>query len=229
MLRILQPLTLPQARLQDGRIVVLGRIHKDFIVRVYERPQSVRPGLHNTGVLSIASRTADAETDEVPWGPLVQQLQLPLGTGLVDSIFVPSCFTSSLAVFFVDDIAENKPIGRLLRFCLDGKQPLNKLAVYSARVPLPMDTSVRLVGIGATGCRAVWMEHSLETTRSRLMKMELGWDSAGQLEVVHGVLLPPDSPLPFSTDACHMLAFDEATCRLCLGFWDGSIHVVDFL
>ena len=88
---------------------------------------------------------------------------------------------------------------------------------------------MRLAGIGVTGSRAVWMEHSLETTRSRLMKLEFGRTTRGDVEMFHGVLLGPDPPLPFSTDACHMLAFDEATCRLCLGLWDGSLRVVDFL
>lgn len=137
-------------------------------------------------------------------------------------------FTSWLTVFVVDDVTENKPVGRILRFCLDGQQCSDKSVTHCARISLPTDTSVRLVGLGVTGSRAVWMEHSLETTRSRVMKMELGRNSKGKIEVFQGALLPSDPPLPFLTDTCHMLAFDEATCRLCLGLWDGSVHVVDY-
>ena len=233
-LRITQPMTLPQARLQDEHIIVFGRVNHDFIVRVYSLPSSFRRGRYGCtqdwSHFSPASRDTDAETEEVGWGPVLKQLQLPLGMGLVDSIFVPSHFTSSLALFIVDNmpLLEPGPVGRLLRFCLDDKRDPRTPAVHSARVALPSDTSVRLVGIGATGRRAVWMENSLETTRSRLMKMELGETSDGTLEAFRGVLLPSDPPLPFSMDACHMLAFDEATCRLCLGLWDGSLHVVDF-
>ncbi len=119
----------------------------------------------------------------------------------------------------------NDELGRIIHFPFDkpSKPPRD------IEVPLPADISIRLVGIGASGRRAVWMEHSLETTRSRIMKLEVEKTESGGLELYHGELLPPDSPLPFSTDACHMFAFDEATCRLCLGLWDGSLYIVDFM
>ena len=208
-------------------MIVFGRVNEDFVVRVYELPSTILRG--SCGEPHTSTLHAVQEEAEIEWGPMLQQLQVPLGTSLVDSIYVPSRFTSALAVFVVDDRYENQPIGRILSYSLDDHKWGTRQAVRSDIMCLPVDTSVRLVGVGATGFRAVWMEYSFETTRSRLMKMEFGLNSEGELEIYHGVLLPADPPLPFSMDACHMLAFDEATGRLCLGLWDGGLHVVDFL
>lgn len=219
-----QPLTVPQARLQDERVIVFGCVGEVFVVRIYELPPTIPRGRRGESHTHGPCAGTDVE-----WGTLLQQLQIPLGTGLMDSIYVPRQLTSALAVFVVDDREENNPIARILTFSLDDKQWAAGSAVRTDSVRLPVDSSVRIVGVGATGFRAVWTEYNFETTRSRLMKMEFGMNSEGKLEIYHGVLLPADPPLPFSMDSCCTLAFDETTGRLCLGLWEGGLHVVDFL
>lgn len=205
-------------------MIVSGCVDEDFVVRIYELPPMIPRGRrgesHTNGLC--------AGTD-VEWGTLLQQLQIPLGTDLADSIYLPRQSTSALAVFVVDDREENSPIGRILTFSLDDKTWAAGSAVRSESVRLPVDSSLRIIGVGATGFRTVWTEYNFETTRSRLMKMEFGMNSEGKLEINHGVLLPADPPLPFSMDSCCALAFDETTGRLCLGLLEGELRVVDFL
>ncbi len=77
----------------------------------------------------------------------------------------------------------------------------------------------------------VWLEHDLESGRNRVMKFEAGGMDNGRSEsqILHGLLLPPQPDLPFALNACNALAFDEVTGRLCLAFYDGSLHVLDFV
>lgn len=208
-----QPIALPQARLQGNRMLVFGYCRRDFMVQIYELPPAFATGL--------ARRTSP---DAVEWGTLVLQHQHPLASNLMDTVHIPPVSSTHLTIMVFNEGDMNQPSAQVVRFPLRDR----KAAVTSSRVPLPLDTSIRSVSIGTTGRRAVWMEHNLDSTRSRLMKLELGGTAEEKPELHYGVLLPPDPPLPFSTDACHSLAFDEATCRLCLGLWDGSLHVVDF-
>lgn len=210
-----QPIPLPQARVQNGRMIVFGYRRKEFVVRIYELP-------------SWLSQGAQARED-VTWGKLVSQRSYPLGKGMIDTVHIPSLSVHHLTIMVFNESDPSQPSARVVCFPLDDEGSSPPPRVTNARVPLPLDTSIRSVSIGTTGRRAVWMEHNLDTTRTRLMKMELGSVHDGTPELFHGILLPPDAPLPFSTDACHSLAFDEATCRLCLGLWDGSLRVVDFL
>lgn len=181
--------------------------------------------------LSTSSDTALA------WGPLVGEVMYTgskLNTLFPEPKTVPPVSSQTLAFVVVSDSQAN-----LVRFPLTTRSKPNTPSTSPEKPrshPLPVvlrpDTSIRLVGVGSSGRRAVWMEHDLETTRSRLMRLEVPHDNGvvGCTDkVMYKVLLPPDPPLPFSTDACQALAFDEASCRLCFGLWDGSLHVVDFL
>lgn len=213
-----QSIPLPQARLQDNRMVVFGYSRQDFIVRIYDLPYWL-----------LAKHGPGLKGEDVAWGKLIGYHSYPLGSNLMDTVHIPSISVNFLTIMVFNEADPSQPNAQVVRFPLDGSGTHSKSKVVNVRVPLPLDTSIRSVSIGNTGRRAVWMEHNLDTTRTRLMKLELGGAHDGTPELFHGVLLPADPPLPFSTDACHSLAFDEATCRLCLGLWDSSLQIVDFL
>ncbi|EKM58375.1 uncharacterized protein PHACADRAFT_117258 [Phanerochaete carnosa HHB-10118-sp] len=212
-----QPIPLPQARLQNNRMVVFGYSRQDFVVRIYDLPCWLQTR-HGLGL----------EGEDVTWGKLHEHYSYPLGSSLMDTVHIPSVSVNFFTIIVFNEADSTQPNAHVVRFPLDGIRAHSESKVTSARVPLPLDTSIRSVSIGTTGRRAVWVEHNLDTTRTRLMKLELGGVHDGAPELLHGVLLPADPPLPFSTDACHSLAFDEATCRLCLGLWDSSLQIVDF-
>lgn len=212
-----QPIPLPQVRLWNNRMVVFGHSRQDFVVRIYDLPFWLQTR-HDLGL----------EGEDVAWGKLREHRSYPLGSNLMDTVHIPSVSLNFLTIMIFNEADSIQPNAHVVRFPLDGTRAHFEAQVTSARVPLPLDTSIRSVSIGTTGRRAVWMEHNLDTTRTRLMKLELGGAHDSAPELFHGVLLPADPPLPFSTDACHSLAFDEATCRLCLGLWDSSLQVVDF-
>ena len=213
-------------RLHCDKIAQFGHYAEGFVLRVYDLPPSI---LHERR--SKSKYLNEATTDGlIEWGSLITQFsRAGLRNPFTDAFHIPSAPDKMLTLMFSEG-SSSEPYGHIVRFPLSCGTLCDKME--SVRVRFPTDTSIRLVSIGASGRRAVWLEHSLETTRSRLMKLEIGSiehgaDSGSVL--YHGVLLSPDPPLPFSTDACHSLAFDEATCRLCLGLWDGSLHIVDFL
>lgn len=221
-----QPIPLPQARLTNHRMVVFGYLRQDFVVRIYGLPAL----LTKHASFADPDRLSQEEYfDDVAWGLLIAQHSYPLGNSMMDTVHIPPVSTDFLTIMVFNEADPSQPSARVVRFPLIAEQGLPKPPVVCTRVPLPLDSSIRAVSIGTTGRRAVWMEHNLETTRSRLMKLELGGTQESSPELFHGILLPPDPPLPFSTDFCHSLAFDEATCRLCLGLFDGRLHVVDFL
>ena len=225
-----QPIPLPQARLINHRMVVFGYVRQDFVVRIYDLPPWLtrQTGVSAPNRLSALSQKG-SEGEQVAWGSLVVQHSYPLGNNMMDTVHIPPVSVDFLTIMVFNEADPSQPSARVVRFPLTADTKSSPPSVTSTRVPLPLDTSIVTVSIGTTGRRAVWLEHNLDTTRSRLMKLELSGAHKTAAELFHGVLLPPDPPLPFSTDACHSLAFDEATCRLCLGLFDGRLHVVDFL
>ena len=160
------------------------------------------------------------------WGPLITDIACT--TDELDHMFpeprtVPSVSDKTLAFMVVSDSRAS-----LVRCHLEA-QHTAKPRVRVVPLVLRSDNSIRHVGVGTSGRRAVWMEQNLDTTRSRLMRLEVLHDEPDDFEVMYQVLLPPDPPLPFSTDTCQAIAFDEASCRLCFGLWDGDLYLVDFL
>lgn len=223
-----QPIPLPQARLINHRMVVFGHVRQDFVVRIYNLPQWLAKHIGSFAPAQLSALSQKGlEGDYVSWGSLVAQHSYPLGNSIMDTVHIPPVSVDFLTVMVFNEADPSQPSARVVRFPLTSDPTRSSVTI--TRVPLPLDTSIRSVSIGTTGRRAVWLEHNLDTTRSRLMKLELGGVQETTSELFHGILLPPDPPLPFSTDTCHSLAFDEATCRLCLGLFDGRLHVVDFL
>lgn len=218
-------------RLHHDKIVIFGHNAEGFVLRVYDLPPSIMRDCDSKRRY-LCLTTSDTFLE---WGALVAQFTREgLRNPFTDAFHIPSTPEKMLTLMFSEG-SSTEPYERIVRFPLPSAAFLalnTQPRVNDVRVRSPADNSIRLVGIGASGRRAVWLEHNLETTRSRLMKFEIGGFEDGEEGVpklFHGVLLSPDPPLPFSTDACHSLAFDEATCRLCLGLWDGSLHILDFL
>lgn len=95
--------------------------------------------------------------------------------------------------------------------------------------PMPPETTVKLVRIGASGRRAVWIEHNWEFEETRVMRAHFPSEYPEEASV--SVLIPaiPVNPaLPFTPRAAQSLAFDETTGRVCLGLYDGVVWILDY-
>jgi hypothetical protein len=101
-------------------------------------------------------------------------------------------------------------------------------------MPLPIDlvptmfpgtngTSAPLACVGMTGRRAVWFERHWERDEVSLMRL-----SHSTIGSTAGVLIGPSPALPFTPAACHSMAFDEVTGRLCVGLETGELYVLDY-
>ncbi|KAI0342760.1 hypothetical protein BDW22DRAFT_1484327 [Trametopsis cervina] len=216
-------------RLRGNSIIVFGHSAEGFVCRTYGLPLNV----NSDGPVPNTQLSANGSSDSLSeWGPLLSQStcsQTNLRNLFPDPHTIPLASNRELAFMLTTGSAAH-----LMQFHLGSERgPLatEYSTVKSFPLLLQQDSSVRLLGVGSSGRRAVWMEYNMETTRSWLMRLEVLRDNQSNgrdARVLKGVLLPPDPPLPFSIDACHSLAFDEATCRLALGLWDG-LHIIDFV
>lgn len=95
----------------------------------------------------------------------------------------------------------------------------------SAPFDVPVGSYPEHLHLGTTGRRAVWLEQSLKSDYVQILRLD--YDPAGGMPSV-SVLLPPEPQLPFKPIACRALAFDEATGRLCVGLYNGTIYIIDY-
>ncbi|KAH7907700.1 hypothetical protein BJ138DRAFT_1116457 [Hygrophoropsis aurantiaca] len=80
--------------------------------------------------------------------------------------------------------------------------------------------------LGATGRRAVWVD----SDELILRKWSASRHCRGEtLSAGATVLTPPTSGLPFEQREIYRIAFDEATCRLCISLRTGELYVCDVL
>ena len=166
-------------------------------------------------------------------GPIVSEYIYALPRGMLcmaDELHVPKQFHKTIPIVMFDvsgAMVRGRRIqssGCAITFPYNIRE--DKREGTSVILPCPDATSQQLGQIGTTGHRMVWLEHDLETGRNRVMKYAMETESRKHL---HGVLLPTKANLPFALDACNSLGFDEVSGRLCLGFYDGSLHVLDFV
>ncbi|KLO17184.1 hypothetical protein SCHPADRAFT_821770 [Schizopora paradoxa] len=90
-----------------------------------------------------------------------------------------------------------------------------------------MESYPEYVSLGTTGRRAVWLEQSLKSDYTQVVRMscsETPNDSPPSLKI----LIPPEPQLPFKPSACRALAFDEASGRVCLGSYKGELFILDY-
>jgi hypothetical protein len=171
--------------------------------------------------------------DSLEWGPLVARSSCTSESVrdlYMEAWEVPQASEKTLAFLLEGDSAVY-----LLRFNLSPNPCLKPNYILPVAIPLPDNASVRLVGVGSSGRRAVWLERNFDTAHSRLMKLDSGCDkptgSGASEGILSGVLLPPGPGplLPFLIDTCQALAFDEVSCRVCIGLEDGKLYVVDYI
>ena len=222
-----------QVRIQQGKVFLLEQRNSNNFVHVYNLPVAAlekrRPAL---------SSDSSASFDLVDLGPEIsrQMHSLPGQVqSMSDMLYVPRLFTTNIPVTMFDISSSTgiSSLGYVMQYPFDpcdGVIPPQS-PVASFTIPCRDDTSQQLVNIGTTGRRMVWMEHELETGRNRVMKFQLAeynWENCDELGSVLGLLLPPEPNLPFTLNTCNSLAFDEVSGRLCLAFYDGGLHVLDF-
>jgi hypothetical protein len=141
----------------------------------------------------------------------------------------PSTFhLSSFAHPGSDESTRNRNI-YLYHLCVDLARvdytscPSVPIDIVPTVFPGTNGTFAPVVCVGITGRRAVWQERHWEQEETRLMR--LSHTSAGS---VTGVLVPSHPALPFTPAACHSLAFDEVTGRLCVGLETGELYILDY-
>ncbi|EGN99271.1 hypothetical protein SERLA73DRAFT_182190 [Serpula lacrymans var. lacrymans S7.3] len=85
--------------------------------------------------------------------------------------------------------------------------------------------------LGATGRRAVWVERNWQGDEYVVIKK---WslsrtDDKEQSCSGPSALIPNFSCLPFDPRDCYTMAFDETTCRVCIGLASGEMYVLDII
>jgi len=217
-----------QLRIQRGLIYLFDHSKGTVVIRVYHLPLRARFGGHRQG------REDDGHRDYLDLGQTVAQYQHTLPDGMrtsEDALYIPQSFTSSIPVVMFDVASTSTPlaisqVGYIAYVSLQNPQEPESSGTDSVCIPFQSGSAQILVRIGTTGRRMVWLEHDLETGRNKMMKLLCRGCSQ---DTLYGVLIPSQPNLPFSLNTCSILAFDEASGRLCLGFYDGSIHVLDFV
>lgn len=87
-----------------------------------------------------------------------------------------------------------------------------------------MESFPECASLGTIGRRAVWLEQSLKSDYTRVVRMNCGGNDSPSLSV----LIPPEPQLPFKPSSCRALAFDEASGRVCLGSYKGELFILDY-
>jgi hypothetical protein len=200
-------------------------------VHVYQLPPSIlQPGRAPDSAMYASEFTSTEQTDHL--GPLVTQYYFSLP---VSHDYRISGGLHHPWKFYLTSFAHPGSEGSirshicLYNICLslphsdDISYPSAPIDIIPTILPGNDGTSAPVVCIGITGRRAVWLERHWEREEVRLMR--LSHTAAGAMA---GVLVPPHPALPFTPAACHSLAFDEVTGRLCVGLETGELYVLDY-
>lgn len=157
----------------------------------------------------------------------VTQFEEPLrSTDCYDDSSISSPSRRSISTIF-GSMRRGYGYGQITHFPLDTTSniisPRSKSRVHSYHFSA-QDASLSLPQIGATGRRAVWLEHNWEEQQKRIMRYERSESSESVSELISNY---PD--LPFVPNACSSLAFDEVSGRLCVSLMNGELYLLDFL
>ncbi|KAH9949909.1 hypothetical protein B0H21DRAFT_725209 [Amylocystis lapponica] len=222
--RFVQPFSFVWVRLQDGFISILGKLHSSLLLRVYNIPAEI----HQETRVMHSRRGSTDESEFLDLGSPITELSESLtqnSWGIHDIATVsPTSSTHLSAMTFYSFNGAQPGIGQVTRFPICPDRPGARASYSSSQwFTTGSETSAEIAQVGATGRRAVWLEHNWETRQKRVMKYQ---PLDGRATT--GVLLPPEPELPFTPSTCHSLAFDEVSGRLCLGLFNGDLYVVDF-
>ncbi|KAH7903229.1 hypothetical protein BJ138DRAFT_1184539 [Hygrophoropsis aurantiaca] len=85
--------------------------------------------------------------------------------------------------------------------------------------------------LGETGRRAVWVDMGGDMGGEMMLRKWSASRYRRGKELLAGasVLMPSKSGLPFTLGDICGIAFDEASCRLCVSLYNGELYVCDFL
>ncbi|KAI5122289.1 hypothetical protein M0805_002368 [Coniferiporia weirii] len=97
----------------------------------------------------------------------------------------------------------------------------------SAPFDIPIGSYPEHPYLGTKGRRAVWIEQSLKSDYVQILRLDYNPEERKPPAV--DVLLPPEPQLPFKPSSCRALAFDEASGRLCVGLYNGSVYILDYV
>lgn len=193
------------------------------MLRIYRLPDNMWQGK----ILADAiDGKGTPEDDFIDLGNPIAEFLSSTPAGMHDVATVSTAGPTGLALMIFHSFnGMERATGHIMRFRLSrSSDTIRMLGTQMQSLQLQQEVSAELADIGATGRRAVWLEHNWETQQKRLMRFEAqdGCDAIG-------ILLPSNPGLPFAPHACHSIAFDEVTGRLCLGFYNGDLYVLDFV
>ncbi|THH14211.1 hypothetical protein EW146_g6093 [Bondarzewia mesenterica] len=213
-------------------IALVGGLFKEVIVRIFQLPPTLTcrldvaqssgrgPSFEKGGnVIEDMGECTEHIIEHIPNVP-----DFFISDGLNGA---PESLPESLSfLFFTPLIDDRRPnVGELVRLSLDTNREQDS-CTRKRLFPVPKACSVKLVCVGSTGRRAIWIEQNWDSDRFRLMKAHFPNGETESFTV--NVLIPPNPSLPFSPEMCSTLAFDEATGRLCVGLITGDLWLLDF-
>lgn len=156
-------------------------------------------------------------------GAIVMEYEVPLkSVDCFGDSAVSSVSRSSMSTIF-SSMRRSNGHGQITHFPLTLDTKAETRAPFTHCFTTP-DASLSQAQIGASGRRAVWLEHNWEEHQGRVMRYERGKDGVHVNELISHY---PD--LPFTPDACSSLAFDEVSGRLCLSLNTGELYLLDFV
>ncbi|KZV62905.1 hypothetical protein PENSPDRAFT_758380 [Peniophora sp. CONT] len=231
-----QPVNRLNLRLMPNRIILVGATADTIVLRGLALPAEV---INTTDQLKFQYRPTGEDGDRtVDDLGFLTSLAISSCPNPIDSdtlIFHSMTAPDVLSLLFVD-LQDTMPgHGHLVRlfFNHEPSEAEDRAVTGSIRqdrpFPMPPETTVKLVRIGASGRRAVWIEHDWEFEETRVMRAHFPAEDPEAASV--SVLIPaiPVNPaLPFTPRAAQSLAFDETTGRLCLGLYDGVVWILDY-
>ncbi|KAI0067465.1 hypothetical protein BV25DRAFT_1106393 [Artomyces pyxidatus] len=222
-----EPLNRLSLKLSSGKITLVGATTDAIVVRVLHLPGCVT-GKYSDRPLE---RHPSLERVELAEGlGYLAALTISSGHNPIDSdtlIFHTANIPVSISLLFFDLLDTTSGHAHLVRLVSTADDVSgSRHRCQDKQFPFPVDTSVKLVRIGRTGRRAVWIEQNWDKDELRIMRSHFPEEDIGASNV--GVLLPNDPAFPFTPRMCQSMAFDEAAGRLCLGLFNGDIWVLHF-
>ncbi|KAI0049749.1 hypothetical protein FA95DRAFT_795932 [Auriscalpium vulgare] len=224
-----EPLNRLSLRLSSERLILVGATTDTIVIRVLHLPYEITQPSHSDQLFKYRPAT-EAEEEIVEDLGYLAELNISSCPNPIDSdtlIYHSLTMPGALSLLFFDLLDAQPGHGHLVRLVFgvdDGAGPSH--CWHDEPFPFPAETSVKLVRIGSTGRRAIWIEQNWETDEKRVMRSHFPAKGVGRSNV--GVLLPHEPALPFQPRECQSLAFDEATGRVCLGLFNGDLWVLDF-
>jgi len=236
-----EPITRLSFKLTDNRITLVGATAETIILREVALPECVVSTIER---FQYKPTSAEEKQFIEDLGFLTQHAISSCPNPIVSDTLILHSTTAPdiLSLLFFDFLDQVPGHGHLVRLffgrgaddhngseAVEGKGVSNTRMRQDLPFPFSAETSVKLVRIGTTGRRAVWIEDNWETDESRLMRSYFPSDNLTAATV--GALIPPvpvNPVLPFSPRECQSLAFSEVSGRLCCGTYNGVVWLLDY-